>query len=324
VGGYGIDESSPQSRNLDVAALYFLSPVARGGYGGYLASDATPNPWLTGSNLKMLVGYPVDGSEYGQTVQPGTMYATAPQPNVLTLSSNNVYSASWFLSYPGNSGGPLYVQFNGYYYPAGVYLGTVGSGQNSVSVVRAINSDVVNLINLAASEGDAGTNYTGGGVITLIAGSVSAGNPAYVQVWLAPPAAVQAGAGWRLHGDTTYGTATNYTRIVTTNGTGIEFKPIAGWNTPTNRGVSISAGTINVITNASYTVIPPLMVADAIHGIALTGTTGTVYRLEYRTNLVLGQWLPLKTNTLGAGINTLLPWPPTNGPAAFYRVVWLP
>ena len=42
------------------------------------------------------------------------------------------------------------------------------------------------------------------------------------------------------------------------------------------------------------------------------------------TNLVSGQWLPLKTNTLGAGVNTLLPWPPTNGAAAFYRVVWLP
>jgi hypothetical protein len=34
--------------------------------------------------------------------------------------------------------------------------------------------------------------------------------------------------------------------------------------------------------------------------------------------------LPLKTNTLGPGFNLLLPWPPTNGPAAFYRAVWLP
>ena len=324
VGGYGIDASSPQSRNLDVAALYFLSPAARGGYGGYLASDASPNPWLTGSSLKMLVGYPVDGSEYGQTVQPGMMYVTGPQTTALTLASNNVYSGSWFLSYPGNSGGPLYVQFNGYYYPAAVYLGSVGSGQNSVSVVRAINSEVVNLINLAASEGDAGTNYTGGGVITLIAGALSSSNPAYVQVWLAPPAAVAAGAGWKLAGDSSYGTATNYTRSVTTNGATIQFKPVAGWNTPTNQGIHISAGTINVITNVSYTVVPPTMVADSIHGIALSGTTGTIYRLEYRTNLVSGQWLPLKTNTLGTGINTLLPWPPTNGAAAFYRVVWLP
>ena len=43
LGGLGPDQSSPQSRNLDVAALYFQSPVADGGYGGYLPSDATPN-----------------------------------------------------------------------------------------------------------------------------------------------------------------------------------------------------------------------------------------------------------------------------------------
>jgi hypothetical protein len=323
-GGYGVDQSSPQSRDLDVAALYFLSPVARGGYGGYLASDASPNPWLTGTGLKMLAGYPVDGSYYGQTVVPGTMYATVAQPNALTLSTDQVYNAPWFLSYPGNSGGPLYVQFNGYYYPAAVYLGTQGSGQNSMSVVHAINSEVVNLISLAASEGDAGTNFTGGGVITLIAGPVSAGNPAYVQVWLAPPAAVRAGAGWRLHGDTAYGTATNYTRVVTTNGASLEFKPITGWNPPAGQAVQITPGVINVITNVSYMVLPPTMTANSGQGLGLTGTTGTTYRIEYRTNLLAGQWLPLKTNTLGAGVNLILPPPITNLPAVFYRAVWLP
>jgi hypothetical protein len=65
------------------------------------------------------------------------------------------------------------------------------------------------------------------------------------------------------------------------------------------------------------------MVANKLQGIGLTGTTGTVYRVEYRTNLTIGSWIPLSTNTIGSGINTLLPWPPTNGPAAFYRAVWL-
>ena len=74
-----------------------------------------------------------------------------------------VYEAPWFLSYPGNSGGPLYVQLNGYYYPAAVYLGTRFSGAQPVSsLVRAIDSNVVNLITLAASQGDSGTNNTGG------------------------------------------------------------------------------------------------------------------------------------------------------------------
>src|SRR5208283_60349 len=121
-GQYGPNVSSPQSRSLDVAALYFLSPVARGGYGGYLASDSVPNPWLTGNFPSMLVGYPVDGSLFGQPVQSGTMYVTFAGPSAFTLSSNTVYTASSFLSYPGNSGGPLYVQYNGYSFPAAVYL----------------------------------------------------------------------------------------------------------------------------------------------------------------------------------------------------------
>src|SRR5207244_10102666 len=62
---YALDTSTPQSRNLDVAALYFESPVAAGGYGGYLPSDAVPNSWLSSTAEKMLVGYPVDGSLFG-------------------------------------------------------------------------------------------------------------------------------------------------------------------------------------------------------------------------------------------------------------------
>ena len=35
--------SSPRVKNLDAAALYFTTPAGRGGYGGYLASDADNN-----------------------------------------------------------------------------------------------------------------------------------------------------------------------------------------------------------------------------------------------------------------------------------------
>jgi uncharacterized repeat protein (TIGR01451 family) len=445
VNGYGIDQSSPQSRNLDVAALYFLQPAARGGYGGYLASDTVPNPYLTGNALKKLVGYPVDGSLYGQNVTPGQMYATAELSTALTQASNHVYQANWFLSYPGNSGGPLYVKFNNYFYPAAVYLGTVGTGNSSVSVVRAINSEVVNLISLASSQGDSGTNFTGGGVITLIAGGLNSSHPAYLQINMGPAGAVSAGAGWRLQGDATYGTVNNYTRTITSTNAGIEFKAIAGWNIPTNTSIGLTPGQVTVF-NANYTLAPasadlaavisgpatvpatnnftytllvtnlgasvasnvlvtnflpagvtfvsasgggannagvvtwpllasltnggrtnytltvkapalgtltntlrvgstisdpnttnntatlntlvivtaPVMVANTTGGIGIIGTPGTTYRIEYRTNLVSGAWLPLRTNTIGAGINYVIPWPPTNGAAAFYRTVWLP
>jgi NHL repeat len=332
-----VDQSTPQSRNLDVAALYFLSPVAGGGYGGYLPSDAVPNSWLTGNSLKMLAGYPVDGSEFGDaSIVPGEMYQTQPQPYPLSLDTETVtneqevYVAPWFLSYPGNSGGPLYVQYNGYYYPAGVYLGTLFSGTVPYgSAVRAIDSNVANLITLAQTLGDNGTNNTGGGVITIIPNqAITASNPGYVQWVLAPPAVVAAGAAWRLGGDTTYSTASNYTRAVfTTNAVTVEFKPVTGWNLPTNQSVAVLPGQVTVYT-AVYTpttVTNPVLALNVGTGLGIMGTPGTTYQIQYRTDLTTGSWQPLSTNTIMSnGFNLVLPWPPTNGPAAFYRAVWLP
>jgi len=332
---YAPGTSTPQSRNMDVAALYFLSPVAGGGYGGYLPSDATPNPWLTGYSLKMLVGYPVDGSEFGDaTIVPGEMYQTQPQPYALSLSTDSVndqqevYVAPWFLAYPGNSGGPVYAQFNGYYYPAGVYLGTLYSGVTPyASAVRAIDSAVVNLITNAAALGDSGTNHTGGGVITFIPNqAVSVAHPGYLQFLLGPPAAVAAGAAWELQGDTNYSTATNYTRVLlSTNAVVVQFKPIAGWNLPANQAVSVvPAPPITIITNALYTVINPSLVVNGMK-IGITGTTGTVYVIQRRSSLTTGSWLNVSTNTItSGGFNLLLPNPTTNGPVNFYRAVWLP
>jgi sugar lactone lactonase YvrE len=331
-GGLGPDQSSPQSRNMDVAALYFDSHVAGGGYGGYLPSDEVPNSWLSGMSLKMLVGYPIDASQFGDSsIIPGKMYQTDPQPYPLGLandpvSNQRVYTANWFLTYPGNSGGPLYVQFNGYYYPAAVYLGTLYSGVDPyASAVRAIDSDVVNLITIAANEGISGTNHTGGGVITFIPGAVSTSNPGYVQFQLTPAAAVQQGAAWRLQGDSTYSTAANYTRAVTsTNAFNVEFKPIAGWNLPTNQSLTVQPGLISV-ANAFYAVTNPVLVADLVLGLGITGTTGTVYRIENRSLLGSGSWLPLSTNAIiSNGINPVLPVPLNNQGASYYRVVWLP
>ncbi len=323
---YGPDVSSPQSRNLDVAALYFQSPVADGGYGGYLPSDEVPNQWLTGTSEKMLVGYPVDGSEFGFTnIVSGTMYQIGPQPYSLSLSPDSVtnqqevYTASWFLSYPGNSGGPLYVQLNGYYYPAGIYLGTL----NGESVVRAIDSSVTNLITLAGTLGDSGTNNNGGGVITVVPNSaVSVLNPGYLQIQLVPPSAVQAGAAWLLQPSTNYSTATNFTQVIfSTNAVALKFKPIPGWLSPTNQAVTVVPGII-AQPKAYYTVTNPVLQVSA-QGIGLSGTTNTTYRIESTPSVNTIAWTGQSTNTIvSPGFNLVMPFP-TNAGAMFYRAVWL-
>ncbi|HEY1661736.1 MAG TPA: NHL repeat-containing protein [Verrucomicrobiae bacterium] len=334
LGGLGVDQSSPQSRNLDVAALYFLSPVAGGGYNGYLPSDQSPNPWLSGNSSKMLVGYPVDGSEFGDaSIVPGEMYQTQPQPYSLSLatdpvSDQQVYTANWFLSYPGASGGPVYVQYNGYYYPAGVYLGTLYNGVTPyASLVRAIDSTVVNLITNAEVLGDNNTNHTGGGVITVIPNqAISASTPGYLQFVLGPPGALAAGAAWKLSGDSAYSTATNYIRAVTsTNAVGVQFKPLSGWNLPANnQSVSVLPNQITSYS-ASYTVIDPVLVASGTAGLGITGTTGTVYVIQSRSSLTSGSWVNVSTNTItSSGINLILSNSLTNGATVFYRAMWLP
>jgi hypothetical protein len=289
LGGLGPDQSSPQSRNFDVAALYFPSPVANGGYGGFLPSDATPNSWLTSTAEKMLAGYPVDGSQFGFTnIVNGQMYEIGPQPYALSqaadpVAGQQVYTASWMLSYPGNSGGPFYVQFDGYYYPAGVYLGTLFTGVVPyASAVRAIDSNVVNLITLAATMGDSGTNNSGGGVIIIISTGVSSSHPAYLFMTLGPSAAVAAGAAWEFTGQPSkdYLSATQSVQELSSSTVvGLQFLPVFGWNLPSAQTVTLGAGD-NSYT-ASYTVAvewatpTPITYGTALSSQQLNATTIT-------------------------------------------------
>jgi sugar lactone lactonase YvrE len=312
--GFYPDQSSPQSRNFDVAALYFQSPVAGGGYGGYLPSDATPNAWLTSTANKMLVGYPVDASMFqGQSVQPGQMYEVGPQPYPLSVATDpgvndeQVYTASWFLSYPGNSGGPFYAQLNGYYYPAGVYLGTLFSGTVPyASAVRAIDSNVVNLITNAQAIVATGTNNSGGGVVTINAGSGIASNPGAVEVTISPPAVVQAGGAWKLStlSDSWYSTQNPSALAVnSTNEEQLQFKQITGWNLPANQSVTVAPGAVTCLTN-SYTLAVSWPTPAAItYGTALSSkqldaTNVIGVRGNYAYSPTNGSVLNVGTNTL--------------------------
>jgi len=102
--------STPQSQNLDAAAIYFLVDAGRGGFGGYLASDADDNEFLLSAANKMLAGYPVDGIA---ALYQGRMHAT-PAANVFFARAyGHTYTTSAIRSSGGASGGPLCVQFEG-------------------------------------------------------------------------------------------------------------------------------------------------------------------------------------------------------------------
>ncbi len=201
--------STRQSQHLDAGAIYFLEDAARGGFGGYLASDAPDNPFLLSSALKTLVGYPVDGivaANQGKMHAtplanvhfarvPGTTTALDPPSPYPNGSPLRLYATTEIRSAGGNSGGPLCVQFDdGAYYPAGIFLG--GAGQ---TVVRSIDSALIALFRRAENSGfDDDPNNPGGGLTQD--DTLSSGDPslASLKVNLTP-----ASAAWKLDADAT-------------------------------------------------------------------------------------------------------------------------
>jgi hypothetical protein len=83
--------SSPQSQNLDVAAMYFTEEAARGGFSGFLASDTATNEFLNTETLKILIGYPVDGVA---AADRGRMFATAPLAFSFTSGFGRTHSTN--------------------------------------------------------------------------------------------------------------------------------------------------------------------------------------------------------------------------------------
>jgi hypothetical protein len=97
---------------------------------------------------------------------------------------------------------------------------------------------------------------------------------------------------------------------------------------PPDQVITVVPGSITIFT-ANYTLATgtpasPVLVANR-NSLGIIGTTGTVYRLEWRTSLTSGSWQPVSTNTITtSGFNLLLSNPAANGSVNFYRAVWLP
>lgn len=320
--------SSLTSHSLDVAAIFFNDDAGRGGASGYLVSETPPagTEWLmqltAPGQSKFLLGYPVETPD--QALTPGRLYATPllSEPVGFGIEEGRVFSTIDLHGYPGMSGGPLCVPFtNGVYYPAAVFLG--GTGQRTV--VRAIDGVVASLIEQAEKSAYTGDNFTGGGVLRIVPSqSISSARPGYISWEMTPVAAARAGAGWRVQGGSTeYSTLPNQVvSITSTNAISIEFKSLPGWNLPSNQSVSVLPA-LQTRYTAFYTVTNPVMMETRALGISklgMTGTTGTVYRLERKSALTNANWLTVSTNTIRTnGFNPVL----TNPAPGFYRLNWL-
>jgi len=228
--------SSPQSQNLDVAAMYFLEDAGRRGFSGFLASDTTTNEFLNTPSLKILAGYAVDGIGSGGQ---GRLFATPPQAFAFAPGFGRTHTTTAIRGSGGMSGGPLCVQHsNGQYYPAAVFLG--GTAQ---TVVRAIDSAVIELFNRAEVSGNGGDNNTGGGITRTsfsIIGSVD--TPAAIKVTILPEAANTAGAGWRIKPEASYRTSGQQKNGLSAGSYTIQYKAVPGFQTPLDETITVTGG----------------------------------------------------------------------------------
>ena len=265
--------SSPQSQNLDAATLFFLRDVGRGGFSGYLASDTSTNEFLESDALKTLVGYPVEGIAEADLDR---MHATPPANVTFSKAFGRTYTTADIRSTGGASGAPLCVQAeNGAYYPAAIYLG--GTGQ---TVVRAIDSEVVQLIAFADASSNDGVGASGGSLASVTEAYDEAALGG-LKVVIEPAAARDAGAGWRLSTQPSYLTSGAQLDDLAPAGYTVSLPVIEGFVPPAPQSVIVEAGLLTTVTFAyEGVVMPPLVTSAASAG----GNRGEVFSYQITAN----------------------------------------
>lgn len=262
--------STPQSQNLDAAAAYFLSDPGKGGFSGYLASDSQDNEFLLSSALKILVGYPVDGTPEANL---NRMHQSPPANIAFTQGFGKTYITSEIRSSGGGSGGPLCIQYeNGSYYPAAIYLG--GTAQ---TVVRAIDSSVADLIGFAESSATLSAGNTAGVITASEEIPIENQAEGELEVMIENAAAREAGAGWRIQASSPYlGSSASLTNL-TPNSYTIRFASVPGFVPPAAQIVQIAAGFRKRVTfTYQEIVLPPVVESSG----PVTGTRGQPFSYQ--------------------------------------------
>jgi hypothetical protein len=186
----------------------------------------------------------------------------------------------------------------------------------SASAVRAIDSNVVQIITLAATEGETGTNNSGGGVnVYASGGRNSLLGLGYYSVVIQPAGALAAGAGWQIlqlsaSTPNTYYSDSDLDDVVGGNYT-FSFKTVPGYATPANFPLQIANGSNYTIT-ATYSALTATFAAPRLSGtnflVTVTAPAGQNLALDRSTNLTT--WIPLVTNLV-----------PTNGSLTFTNAI---
>lgn len=248
--------SSPASQNLDVATLFFLQDVGRGGFSGYLASDAATNEFLTSGALKTLAGYPVEGIPEADLDR---LHATPPADVAFTKAFDRTYTTPGIRASGGASGGPLCVLGeNGAYYPAAIYLG--GTGQ---TVIRAIDSAVVELIALADASSTDGVGASGGTQVGSVTEPYASETLGALKVVIEPAGARDAGAGWRIDAGTPYLPSGQQLDDLAPGDFTIRFPVLAGYVPPAPQPVTLAAGQLTTVTFAYEPVVTAPVITSA-------------------------------------------------------------
>ena len=249
--------ASAASRQLDAAALYFYEDAAEGGAkSGYLASNSPENNWLTSDRDKFIAGYPVTN-----VANPGHLYVTDTVQDEFASVAGGVFSTTAIESEPGGSGGPVFVRFdNGNFYPAAIYLG--GSQE---TVVRAIDSHVIDLMQRAEVSGHGGANDSSGGIVQVDQGITGASGYALgsLTVNLLPSGVSGPGTYWQLldqnqvavggqrnSGDTAPGLAPGLVYTV-------QYAARPGYVAPASKTLTVTAGS-TVTINGTYSPAAPI------------------------------------------------------------------
>ncbi len=289
------------SQQWDFAAVFFDQRVARGGFSGYLLSDNNSNEWLMSSSQKELLGYPLYGTAEGK------MHWTLPSNYTFSQIFGRIFSTPGFLSYPGNSGGPICVQFTRsdsdiIYFPAAIYLGNA----NNRAIARAIDSDVASLINRAESSAILGVNFLGGGADSFGGGGFATAQFVKLSVQITPTQAVAAGAGWRLVGGPSF-SSSSATLTLPTGVVQIEFKEIPGYTKPAPIQITLVRGqdvSIPVSYTASASPNQPRITSIIANAVTITlrARRLTAGPAALESSHDLNTWTELRTVNLPADL----------------------